>query len=476
MICGTGIHDQLRAPVVHNNGHVQLVRELQHCATPQFCARLDHLQACTTRTSATLSKNCTTTGVSTTLSKTGQTPATTCTRGSSTPKQLRDNNGHVSNLVQELHGPHSERPQENHGHVNILVQELHDATRRRPIPCTIREPTLGLPGAALDDVIMTVVSLCTGLGSPRGRGSLSRRRRHRTDKPSRQQLPRECHPSSDSSRCTCRPLGSPATVTPGRLLASPVSPRKGRTDWLLSPLHHDTVAGPRRVVVVVVEWSYYFKRIIIVRWADLSEFFSFIFVGKMCVFVSRPMKIVTFLRKNVYPPKRVVDFPLERDTIRNKIMEIVEDFDEKSYNNNCKPWKSLRILRVNPFFHFSFFFHHFFRFFFFFFHFFIFFFIFHFFLLFFIFYFLFFTFLFFFFFIFPIFYFYFIYIIFFNLSFFIFYFSHFICIFFIFSFLFHFFFFFNFSFSIIFFHFLNFFHVLSFSFIFFHFLSFSCKF
>ena len=92
--------------------------------------------------------------------------------------------------------------------------------------------------------------------------------------------------------------------------------------------------------VVVVEWLYYSKRIIIVRWADLTEFFSLIFVCKMCVFVSRPMKIVTFHLKNVYSPKRVVDFPRERDTFRNKIMEIVEDFDGKSYNNNGKPWKS----------------------------------------------------------------------------------------------------------------------------------------
>ena len=60
----------------------------------------------------------------------------------------------------------------------------------------------------------------------------------------------------------------------------------------------------------------------------------------MCVFVSRPMKIVTFLRKNGDTPKRVVDFPRERDTFRNKIMETVEDFDEKSYNNNGKLWKS----------------------------------------------------------------------------------------------------------------------------------------
>ena len=29
-------------------------------------------------------------------------------------------------------------------------------------------------------------------------------------------------------------------------------------------------------------------------------------------------------------------------------MDIVEDFDEKSYSNNGKPWKSSRILRVNP--------------------------------------------------------------------------------------------------------------------------------
>ena len=104
------------------------------------------------------------------------------------------------------------------------------------------------------------------------------------------------------------------------------------------------------MVVVVVEWLYYSKRIIIVRWTDLSDFFSLIFVGKICVFVSRPMKIVTFLRKNDYPPKRVVDFHRERDTFRNKIMEIVEDFDEKSYNNNGKSLKSSRILRVNPFF------------------------------------------------------------------------------------------------------------------------------
>ena len=39
---------------------------------------------------------------------------------------------------------------------------------------------------------------------------------------------------------------------------------------------------------------------------------------------------------------------MERDTFRNKIIEIVKDFDEKSYNHNDKPWKSSRILRVKP--------------------------------------------------------------------------------------------------------------------------------
>ena len=41
----------------------------------------------------------------------------------------------------------------------------------------------------------------------------------------------------------------------------------------------------------------------------LAIFFSFIFVGKMCVFVSRRMKIVTFLLKNGETAQQVVDFP-----------------------------------------------------------------------------------------------------------------------------------------------------------------------
>ena len=45
-----------------------------------------------------------------------------------------------------------------------------------------------------------------------------------------------------------------------------------------------------------VEWVNYSKRTIIDKNAGLSELFSFIFVGKMCVFVSRPTKIVIFLK------------------------------------------------------------------------------------------------------------------------------------------------------------------------------------
>ena len=97
----------------------------------------------------------------------------------------------------------------------------------------------------------------------------------------------------------------------------------------------------------------YSKRINFVRVTDIGEKSS-IFFDKMCVFVSRPMKFVTLLLKNGETPKWVVDFHRERDTFRNTIMEIVENYDEKSYNNNGKPWKSSRILRVNPCFSFFF--------------------------------------------------------------------------------------------------------------------------
>ena len=63
------------------------------------------------------------------------------------------------------------------------------------------------------------------------------------------------------------------------------------------------------------------------------------------------MKIVTFLRENADFPKWVVDFPRERDTFRNKIMEIVEDLASED--------KTIEIFRDFAFFlflHFSSFF------------------------------------------------------------------------------------------------------------------------
>ena len=63
--------------------------------------------------------------------------------------RLRDNDGHVSNLVQELMRVHADAsvdtcprtsPDSRHRNRRLLLPSTH----------TIREPTLGLPGAALD--------------------------------------------------------------------------------------------------------------------------------------------------------------------------------------------------------------------------------------------------------------------------------------------------------------------------------------
>ena len=66
------------------------------------------------------------------------------------------------------------------------------------------------------------------------------------------------------------------------------------------------------------------------------------------MFFSRPLKIATFrCKKNGdLPPKLVVDFLSENTHTFRKIVEIVEHFDEKSYNNSGKPWNSSRFLHV----------------------------------------------------------------------------------------------------------------------------------
>ena len=146
-----------------------------------------------------------------------------------------------------------------------------------------------------------------------------------------------------------RPEGSytppPAPARPPRLRASKEwkqehRPLSRNCTWASSAPVESTAQQERPPLrgwsAAAVVWLYFSKRIIIVRWADLSDFL-FIFVGKMCVFVSRPMKIVTFLWKNGYSPKRVVDFPLERDTFRNKIMEIVQILTKKVTTTTVNP-------------------------------------------------------------------------------------------------------------------------------------------
>ena len=57
------------------------------------------------------------------------------------------------------------------------------------------------------------------------------------------------------------------------------------------------------VVVVVVEWLYYSKRIIIVRWADLSDIFSFDFRWKNVCFCFTSNENCHFSSEKRLPPK-----------------------------------------------------------------------------------------------------------------------------------------------------------------------------
>ena len=128
----------------------------------------------------------------------------------------------------------------------------------------------------------------------------------------------------------------------------------------LSPPHR----GSRSVFdhvksISVVEWLYYSKRIFFDREADLSDLCSLIFVVKMCVFVSRPMKLVTFLWKKVRPQNGLLIVLGKETHSETKSWKSSTISTKQNYNNNGKPWKSSRILRVQPnflFFHCSSFF------------------------------------------------------------------------------------------------------------------------
>ena len=127
------------------------------------------------------------------------------------------NHGHVDNL-QELHleheGQHCGNLSLRH---NWNVHHLDDELDLRHLQVIIRHGLL-----ELTDVMLTAVSLYRAQGSAGAWVSSPEGGRHATATSSGQQLPKECRPSSDSARCPCRPLGPPATVTPGRLLVSPV--------------------------------------------------------------------------------------------------------------------------------------------------------------------------------------------------------------------------------------------------------------
>ena len=106
------------------------------------------------------------------------------------------------------------------------------------------------------------------------------------------------------------------------------------------------------------------ERTIIVRGADLSQHLSLIFVGKMCVFVSRPTDMVTFHRKTVttqmgcwfsmvkrYIPKR--NHRNRRGFRRTKLqqqwqtLELVEDFAGEA--KNLRNLQGFRILHLTCF-------------------------------------------------------------------------------------------------------------------------------
>ena len=103
-------------------------------------------------------------------------------------------------------------------------------------PAPSGNPLWGSRAPPQTDVIMFVVSLCTGLWGPRGRGSAHPKVADtRRPRPQGNNSRRSVAHHRTRHAAPAGPLGPPATVTPGRLLASPVSPLKGQTDWILSP-------------------------------------------------------------------------------------------------------------------------------------------------------------------------------------------------------------------------------------------------
>ena len=99
----------------------------------------------------------------------------------------------------------------------------------------------------------------------------------------------------------------------------------------------------------------YSERVLTVRRADLGQKMFVAFRRRKVCFVSRPIEIVTFPKRNGETPKWVVDFHWKH-TFRKQIMEVVEDVIDTVTTTTAnpgnrpgfcvrsqKPWKSSKI-------------------------------------------------------------------------------------------------------------------------------------
>ena len=95
---------------------------------------------------------------------------------------------------------------------------------------------------------------------------------------------------------------------------------------------------PKWLRSVVVEWLYYSKRIIVVRWADLSEFFFRSFSSEKCVFLFHVQrKLSLFFRKTVTPQNGLLIF-LGKET----------HSETKSWKSSRNLTKKVTTTTVNP--------------------------------------------------------------------------------------------------------------------------------
>ena len=96
-----------------------------------------------------------------------------------------------------------------------------------------------------------------------------------------------------------------------------------------------------------VEWLIIVKRMIVVGGADLCKNINRYFSSVKCAFLFHVQGILSLLiGKNGDSAPLVVDVPRERDTLRKKSWKSSRICTKKSYNNNGKPKKSSRILRL----------------------------------------------------------------------------------------------------------------------------------